>query len=984
MELFEKNDRGQLEPERLWNRMSAEDQASVTALAKNVGPYYSSMSGAPFFPEYTLHGIDHVRNVISFANKLIPDPTPDSLTSREIAYLFSAIMIHDIGMFLTEDGFKSLVEGAYSDNQIPGIDSASWNSEWSSYIERVRRYPDTKLIKLLGDDAPVESVCLDPDRMQKRDRLVCGDFLRIYHGRLAHEIAINMFMGTKDLDIFRNTSFDDEDRDLIGLIARSHCMNMHDTESYLNSLFGEVERPRNARIFYLMSLLRIADYLDAGRNRAPEALTYRQDIISPISRNEWEWNNQIDERSYTWNSKRKRLNIDASPSTTSQFVMVEKWLNSIQTELDMSWAFLHEKYPEDCPSLSIHRITSRLLQDKCRETYKRKFVINEMRLHVNPSILRLLIAPLYGNNPSFGVRELLQNAVDACREREYLIQDEKYKGTVTVSIDTNEKTFTITDNGIGMTEDVLRDYFLSIGSSYRESDEWKQNYTVNRKSEVARTGKFGIGVLSAFLLGDSINVTTRSVNDLLGYQFDFAMETSCIDIKRVRADIGTTIKIQLHFALIERFKREALFTRIAQRNRRTESVLGSISLHSLSWFDWYYFQNPLIEYFIDNVKINNIESRPIVPELTGCDSWHLLETDEFKSYLWSYCFQKDVILHDNFLYSDFNCPVILCNGIPLGTTWNCDMQITPFDFPAISIVDTQGCLNCNLSRSELQSLPYAESLKREIIEYIIAQFISYKITSWDDLFSCPQGLHKLYLEQQRDLYDREFPFCSFFVLSKHGYIPNIKSLLSDSGISRLVQIGFDYTADGCSHNFKMKSTPDDVLSVIDTFLNSNLPPLSPCACKGPYISHQFLNQLLDGFLLSYNRIDDIFVAIRVPSSSASLTSLPPNLSNHLPNGCLRSDYVLDAEISFLIFASDTHSLAFSKSLLRALSLLQITPSYISSLSLYSSMHTILTIDSTELTSITREFLGNDIWIPFDPEARCCKFSQAFSDLADYM
>lgn len=969
MKLFEKNDRGQFEPGRLWNRMNAEDQASVTTLAKNVEPYYSSMGGAPFFPEYTLHGIEHVRNVISFANKLIPNPTSDSLTSGEIAYLFSAIMIHDIGMFLTEDGFKSLVEGAYSDNQIPGLDSASWNSEWNSYIERVRRYPDTKLINLLGDDTPVESVCLDPDRMQKRDRLVCGDFLRIYHGRLAHQIAIKKFMGTRDVDIFCNTSFDDEDRDLIGLIARSHCVNMRDTESYLNSLFGEVERPRNARIFYLMSLLRIADYIDAGKNRAPEALTYRQEITSPISRNEWEWNNQIKERSYTWNFKRKRLNIDASPSTTSQFVMVEKWLKSIQTELDMSWAFLHEKYPEDCPPLSIHRITSRLLQDKCRETYKKKFVINDMRLHVNPSILRLLIAPLYGNNPSFGVRELLQNAVDACREREYLKQDDKYKGEVTVSIDTNDETFTITDNGIGMTEEVLRDYFLSIGSSYRESDEWKQNYTVNRKSEVARTGKFGIGVLSAFLLGDTVNVTTRSVNDNLGYQFDFAMETNCIDIKRVRADIGTTIKIKLNSTSLDQFSKEILV------RFRNEADLHLLYLYNIKWYEWYYFANPQVRYFFNGNEVNENSERLALPEGAKRDSWHPLDNSKYESYFWSYNFQNQVLdLSNPGTYRVLRCGCMFCNGIPIGANNESIESISPFDFPVISIVDRQGGLDCNLSRSELQSVPYSENLKAEIARYVLAQILFHNFSSLNDLFYYPQGVRKLSTDGYYLFLDEGAPLPSFFVFSKGGYLPNISALYSDISDNTYLQIGYNRVPD----NSGKFCSPEQFANFIFNYSKKNPLPISPCITDDNfYSSDRYLNSVIND--IAYDGHG--FIALKVLSSSSSSNI---RYSSLFTRGSLATDYfTLDEKNSYVIYAHE-HDLSFSMSILRDITSCNVQPSFIRSAPSSRSYVYSLTLDCDVLSNIALDLLGKDSWIPFELEARRKEFSEAFSILSNYL
>lgn len=974
MKLFEKNDRGQLEPERLWNRMNAEDQASVTTLAKNVEPYYSSMSGAPFFPEYTLHGIEHVRNVISFANKLIPDPTPDSLTSGEIAYLFSAIMIHDIGMFLTEDGFKSLVEGAYSDNQIPGLDSASWNSEWNTYIERVRRYPDTKLINLLGDDTPVESVCLDPDRMQKRDRLVCGDFLRIYHGRLAHQIAIKKFMGTRDVDIFCNTSFDDEDRDLIGLIARSHCVNMRDTESYLNSLFGEVERPRNARIFYLMSLLRIADYIDAGKNRAPEALTYRQEITSPISRNEWEWNNQIKERSYTWNFKRKRLNIDASPSTTSQFVMVEKWLKSIQTELDMSWAFLHEKYPEDCPPLSIHRITSRLLQDKCRETYKKKFVINDMRLHVNPSILRLLIAPLYGNNPSFGVRELLQNAVDACREREYLKQDDKYKGEVTVSIDTNDETFIITDNGIGMTEEVLRDYFLSIGSSYRESDEWKQNYTVNLKSKVARTGKFGIGVLSAFLLGDSINVTSRSVNDSLGYQFDFAMETSCIDIKRVRADIGTTITIQLNSASLKKLSEER------PGGWTSEADICSRHLNSIMWYEWYHFSKPIVRYYINCDEVNIISTRPVLPDVKQCNTWYSLDNNEYESYFWSFNFQHSLEERSQLHWpSRSNSTILFCNGIPVELSSDCIKCVRPFDFPAISIVDNQGSLAFNLSRSKLQSIPYSSGLKHEISKYVLSQIINHEFSSFDDLFFYPRGLHGLYETERNHLDDNAFVFNSLYFISKGRFIPSFIPFSSAASLIGYIQIGYNTMGFSFSDDPEEMCNSQQILDFYIDYSKISPLPLLPCVTTERLIRS---NRFCDGLINRSFRSNRAFFAFRSLSSAVPTHGRLPHYVKQAFVG--RCHYHIDEYFDYIIYASDSQALALSKYILKDIATHNVRPSFVRLVPKSDVYAPMGPIDCKELSDLSQDILGADAWIPFDLEARRQLFSKAFSVLSDYL
>lgn len=55
-----------------------------------------------FFPEYTMHGIDHINHVIEIAKKLIPDSIINDsalLTGKDIGILLCSILIHDLGIF---------------------------------------------------------------------------------------------------------------------------------------------------------------------------------------------------------------------------------------------------------------------------------------------------------------------------------------------------------------------------------------------------------------------------------------------------------------------------------------------------------------------------------------------------------------------------------------------------------------------------------------------------------------------------------------------------------------------------------------------------------------------------------------------------------------------------------------------------------------------------------------------------------------------
>lgn len=323
-------------------------------------------------------------------------------------------------------------------------------------------------------------------------------------------------------------------------------MAVRDTELYISQKFADPVKPNSIPVFYLMVILRLADYLDAGQHRAPKELERRQAIPVPISQQEWLWNQQVDAKDYSWQPEQKNLFIQAEPQSTSEFIKIEKWLKSVQQELDISWSIIAEKYGGAAYQLSIHRIESNLLRPETRQTMNKRFLTKEAKLVANVDLLKLLIQPLYGDDPTFGVRELIQNATDACIERKHLEEPSAgYQPEVAILIDTKGKTFTIKDNGIGMNEDVLLHYYLSAGSSYRFSDEWLKNFSQDRTPMIPRTGKFGVGVLSTFLLGSTILVQTRHINDLLGYEFSFSLEQESIDIRRVNCEIGTTITIVL-------------------------------------------------------------------------------------------------------------------------------------------------------------------------------------------------------------------------------------------------------------------------------------------------------------------------------------------------------------------------------------------------------------------------------------------------------
>jgi len=71
-----------------------------------------------------------------------------------------------------------------------------------------------------------------------------------------------------------------------------------------------------------------------------------------------------------------------------------------------------------------------------------------------------------------------------------------------------------------MTEEMILNYFLRVGRSYYQSDEFKKmNYDNKRFYDFSPISQFGIGILSCFLKGDRMEVSTRHYNAGNGIRF---------------------------------------------------------------------------------------------------------------------------------------------------------------------------------------------------------------------------------------------------------------------------------------------------------------------------------------------------------------------------------------------------------------------------------------------------------------------------------
>lgn len=677
--------------------------------------------GLFFFPEYTDHGPSHITSVLAGAEALIREEAWEVLTPEDTAILVLATLLHDSAMHLTADGLMGLLDPARTYlRPLHALDEATWPQLFDDFFAEARRWDQRKLRKILGDERVPEEEEEDLIDYIRRPapagepwpepyRKFMGEFLRRHHARLAHEIALYGVPGYNPGTLKPERELDGI-ADLAGLVARSHNMHLRETFNYLQQRYWGRVTCQGAHPVFLMVLLRIADYLEIRSDRTNPTLQNLQRLRSPISREEHDAHKAVHEIRPDEHDE-EAIFVIAKPASGRLFLKLKGLLAGLQEEIDTSWAVLGEVFSRQ-RDLSRLGITLRRVRSNIDDP--KKFTERE-----NPSyfpiragfdtagadLLKLLIKPLYGDRPDIGIRELLQNSLDAVRElRRWTevhghsrVASVEQEGDVEISI-TRDKHgyawFTIADKGIGMTPEVVRDYFLKAGASYRQSDAWRQEFEVEGKSQVLRSGRFGIGALAAFLLGPKVEVFTRHVtagpDD--GVYMRASVSDDSIELSRIKQDQpGTLIRIPL-------------------------SQLEAQRLMSVHLWDWYALDDPRIVRSSGGSVHQPQHQLKIDPAEVPPNDWREISQASYQKFLWSYS----------------KAPALTCNGIVIQQKSQKSI-LSPWrrlsggflELPNICIFDPDGKLPLRLTRDRLEEkLPYISELVESVAKDLLAWLLT--------------------------------------------------------------------------------------------------------------------------------------------------------------------------------------------------------------------------------------------------------------------
>jgi molecular chaperone HtpG len=168
---------------------------------------------------------------------------------------------------------------------------------------------------------------------------------------------------------------------------------------------------------------------------------------------------------------------------------------------------------------------------------------------------------LYSEHDIF-IRELVSNAVDATQKIKTLSSIGEAKGDlgelrIDISIDTEQKTLTIADKGVGMTAEEIDKYLNQV--AFSGAEEFLQKYKGQNEANII--GHFGLGFYSSFMVSNQVEVISKSFREgAVGVKWtcdgspDFTLEET------EKADRGTSIILHLNEDSLEFLEPERIRT----------------------------------------------------------------------------------------------------------------------------------------------------------------------------------------------------------------------------------------------------------------------------------------------------------------------------------------------------------------------------------------------------------------------------------------
>ena len=610
--------------------------------------------------EYTLHDEKHLANVLHLMEKIIPKDLLNDLNIPELMLLILSAFFHDLGMAPSQEDTDSWL-GNFNENTA----SPERMSKKRLYEKYKNSFPEKnqRRAELVSAQKYHEVALLD--------NLILSDFIRSNHANKVREIIACEYSGEIK---FGNT---DLKNNLIKLCeshgSPTNCLsNFESSFPCGNGIY--------ACLPFVGVILRLSDLLDFDTSRTPEILFNTINVSNSYSLEEWRKHFTVQ----NWDISNKKILYHCLCKHPSIEYAINLFFDQIDAELVSCKALLSnmkdnirqhalDKYNIQLP-ISVDR--SKVGPIINLSTGKPEYRYNNIQFALNKgNIFNILMgSSLYGNKIVV-LRELLQNSIDTCLLRKAIsdINGYQYIPCIKVYLDKKNKQLIIEDNGMGMNENDINEYYSKIGTSFYKSKEF---YDIKSENDIKFTpiSRFGIGILSCFMVSNSIEIETKKIkgnyntDDSIQIKIDGYSSIFFITESQLK-DPGTITRLKLKddfFSNNWQYVSEADFRKSVIETLQyppfdIEIHFGSSKYsynkdYLLSVSPMKFFESSGWRWALDNNEVLKLLSLDLnFPELGffGKADIIILEKDEIPSNIISYP-QKEIIIENESFRFDFN------------------------------------------------------------------------------------------------------------------------------------------------------------------------------------------------------------------------------------------------------------------------------------------------------------------------------------------
>mgnify|MGYP002613996477 FL=1 len=489
--------------QQLKDNCERNNQHEVLALVAKVGTFAVERLKTVIknMPEFTLHDDTHIFNMLTIIGKLIPQENMRKLSTPDLFMLIVSVFLHDIGMAPDE---KHILAWK---NQLP---ETEYDEELKEEREKFARFRLTYTHQL----ADIERLEAEQEfsKAQLLEDYIVTEYIRTTHSIRAREIIAKYWAGEivyQDTDLTENLA--------------TICFSHNESYTYLLQMetFRVCGQDEYLCIPFVATVLRLADIIDFDPKRTPSVLFSHLAVKNPVSLSEWKKHQSIN----AWTISPRKLLFSAQCEHPAIEATILAFCDQIDEELRNGTVILSNLSDEGMDiDVEVYKIPLPPQVDR-RKIQAKKDIISGKSIYryhdtkfslSKKQIIDLLMGTKLYGKPEVALRELLQNSIDACLLRQKLSElwGIEYTPKVNVSLYTknNVDYLRVSDNGVGMNQHIIDNYYTNVGCSYYSSREFSE-LMVSFKSSFTPISRFGIGILSCFMVCDSMEVTTRRIRE---------------------------------------------------------------------------------------------------------------------------------------------------------------------------------------------------------------------------------------------------------------------------------------------------------------------------------------------------------------------------------------------------------------------------------------------------------------------------------------